>query len=69
MLEIALAGLFVAAAFLALGRRGQQVAWDTPADWVLPADEDALHDLPCPWCQGATMESDRHCGTCGQRFG
>ena len=69
MLEIALAGLFVAAAFVALGRRGQQVAWDAPADWALPIDEDMVPDLPCPWCRAETKEDDHHCGSCGQRFG
>lgn len=30
---------------------------------------DGSADLPCPWCQGATKETDLRCATCGQRFG
>lgn len=26
-------------------------------------------DLPCPWCRGATHESDDRCPSCDRRFG
>jgi hypothetical protein len=26
-------------------------------------------DLPCPWCEAATAETDAVCPSCGQRFG
>ena len=29
----------------------------------------ALTDLPCPWCQGATTESDAECPSCKRWFG
>lgn len=26
-------------------------------------------DLPCPWCQAPTSETDPRCPSCGRRFG
>lgn len=26
-------------------------------------------DLPCPWCRGATEDTDERCPSCGRRFG
>lgn len=45
--------------------------------WVATGDEHTLRielsdhdaDLPCPWCQATTHETDRHCPSCGRRFG
>lgn len=33
------------------------------------SSEPILIDLPCPWCKGATSESDTACPSCGQLFG
>lgn len=39
----------------------------------LDADKFSRHaadnDLPCPWCQAPTRESDQRCPACGRRFG
>ncbi len=66
MLEMALAGVFVAVALFAMG--GRKLATDDPTAMVHMAIEDAS-DLPCPWCRAQTREVDHHCPTCGQRFG
>lgn len=26
-------------------------------------------DLPCPWCQSPTRETDQECPSCARRFG
>jgi hypothetical protein len=35
----------------------------------LMLDDDIELDLPCPWCQGPTVEGDASCLSCGRRFG
>jgi hypothetical protein len=66
MFEMALVALFVTVALLALGGK-RVVAEDRNRFRYLAIEESS--DLPCPWCRSATRESDRHCPTCGQRFG
>ncbi len=66
MLEMALVALFVTVALLALGSK-RAVADNSGGFRHAAIDESS--DLPCPWCQSATRESDRNCPTCGQRFG
>lgn len=67
MLEMALAAVFVTVAVLAIGGKGLN-----PADFGLRTQVALVEeswDLPCPWCQAQTREVDKHCPTCGQRFG
>jgi len=66
MLEMALVALFVTVALLALG--GKRAVVDHRSGSRFAAIDESS-DLPCPWCRSATRESDRHCPTCGQRFG
>lgn len=66
MFEMALVALFVTVALLALGSK-RMVADDRNGFRYSAAEESS--DLPCPWCRSSTRESDRHCPTCGQRFG
>ena len=35
----------------------------------LVGDEFVESDLPCPWCNGPTVEDDITCPSCGKRFG
>lgn len=66
MLEMALAGVFVAVALFAIG--GKRLVTNEPGALVY-ASGDESSDLPCPWCRAQTREVDHHCPTCGQRFG
>jgi len=66
MLEMALAGVFVTIALVAIG--GRKLATGDPTAMVRMAIDDSS-DLPCPWCRAQTREVDHHCPTCGQRFG
>ena len=67
MLEMALAALLVTVAIFAIGGRANS-ATQTSGRLVLRESEEGM-DLPCPWCQAQTRESDDHCPSCGQRFG
>ncbi len=70
MLEILVALVLVVAAMVALGSREQRLAWNGPARTpLLPAEDGASPDLPCPWCLAPTREDDPSCPSCGQRFG
>ena len=62
MLEISFAVVVVAGAALVIGRiRGA-------ADRDIGSEEEFV-DLPCPWCQAPTTESDAACPACAQPFG
>lgn len=67
MLQIALAGVFVIFAVVAIGGRGFHSPVLSTHEEVSMLDE--ASDLPCPWCRSQTQEGDIHCGSCGQRFG
>lgn len=67
MLQIALAGVFVILAVVAIGGRGLHGSSLATQYQVSLLDETS--DLPCPWCRSQTREGDVHCGSCGQRFG
>jgi hypothetical protein len=67
MLEIALAAVFVTVAVLAISGRGVNTAGPGGQPYLSVLDESS--DLPCPWCRAQTHEGDKHCSTCGQRFG
>lgn len=70
MLEIAIASVFIAVAFVAVGTSSRPVMSATATE-VLPVlgMEESLTDLPCPWCLSQTREEDPHCPACGQPFG
>lgn len=67
MLEMALAALLVSVAIFAIGGKSNSAS-QSPGTMVLPHTDD-VSDLPCPWCNAQTAESDDHCPSCGQRFG
>ena len=70
MLEIAIASVFIAVAFLAVGTTSRPVMSASVTE-VLPSlgPEEQLTDLPCPWCLAQTREDDPNCPSCGQPFG
>jgi len=70
MLEIAIATVFIAVAFVAVGTSSRPVM-SSSATEVLPRSgfEEPVADLPCPWCQAPTRENDSSCPSCGQPFG
>lgn len=70
MFEIAIVTVFVAVAFVAVGRSSHSPMAVGPAS-ALPvlAPEEPSTDLPCPWCLAQTREDDRSCPSCGQPFG
>lgn len=70
MLEIAIASLFIAVAFVAVGTSSRPVM-SASATEMLPflGTEDSWADLPCPWCLAQTREDDPNCPACGQPFG
>ncbi len=70
MLEIAIASVFIAVAFVAVGTSSRPVMSASVTE-VLPVlgVEEALTDLPCPWCLAQTREEDPNCPACGQPFG
>ena len=67
MLEMALAAVLVSLAIFAIGGKTSPAS-QSQRTTVLPHTDD-VSDLPCPWCQAQTTESDAHCPSCGQRFG
>ena len=70
MFEIAIASVFIAVAFVAVGTSSRTTA---PAPVMelqtLYSKEEPLADLPCPWCLAQTHENDSGCPSCGQPFG
>jgi hypothetical protein len=72
MFEIAIASVFIAVAFVAVGTSSRSSAPAT-AMVVQPLIEngmdEVLSDLPCPWCLAQTDEDDSWCPSCGQPFG
>ncbi len=70
MLEIAIAAVFLAVAFVAVGTSSRPVMSANVTE-VLPLTglDEPVADLPCPWCQAPTAESDAYCPSCGQPFG
>lgn len=70
MFEIAIASVFIAVAFVAVGTSSRSAA-ATPVVELQPlyAKEEPLADLPCPWCLAPTHENDAGCPSCGQPFG
>lgn len=77
MFEIAIASVFITAAFVAVGTTSRMappmIAGDvrTIAGDVRTAAkaEEQFADLPCPWCLAQTHEDDAGCPSCGQPFG
>lgn len=53
---------------LALARQGRQETFLVDPRLVVDLSADG-RDLPCPWCNGATSETDDRCPTCGRKFG
>ncbi|MEA2022879.1 MAG: hypothetical protein U9N79_01165 [Actinomycetota bacterium] len=70
MLEIAIASVFIAVAFVAVGTTSRPVMSASVTE-VLPlgVTEESFTDLPCPWCLAQTREDDPNCPSCGQPFG
>jgi hypothetical protein len=70
MFEIAIASVFIAVAFVAVGTSSRS-ATAAPAVELQPlySKEEPLADLPCPWCLAPTHENDIGCPSCGQPFG
>ncbi len=70
MFEIAIASVFIAVAFVAVGTSSRSAS-AAPVMEVLPVfgREEAVADLPCPWCLAQTREDDAGCASCGQPFG
>ena len=70
MFEIAIASVFIAVAFVAVGTSSRTTA---PAPVMelqtLYSKGEPLADLPCPWCLAQTHENDSGCPSCGQPFG
>ena len=71
MFEIAIASVFIAVAFVAVGTssRTAKAASVMELQPVFFGMEDAVADLPCPWCLAQTREDDAGCASCGQPFG
>jgi len=67
MLEIALAAVFVAMAIITIGGKNMSTAGVSTDSPVAPVGDGS--DLPCPWCRAQTSDADRHCPSCGHRFG
>ncbi len=72
MFEIAIASVFIAVAFVAVGTSSRMAAPSSVME-VTPLLEtdrgEVLSDLPCPWCLAQTNENDSGCPSCGQPFG
>jgi hypothetical protein len=70
MFEIAVASVFIAVAFVAVGTSSHSAA-SLPVTELQPVleKEEPLADLPCPWCLAQTHEDDSGCPSCGQPFG
>jgi len=70
MLEIAIASVFIAVAFVAVGTSSRPVMSANVTEVLsVPGTEEVLSDLPCPWCLAQTREEDHNCPACGQPFG
>ena len=52
----------------ALARVGRNEPYQVDPRLIVTT-QDAEGDLPCPWCQASTSESDQRCPSCGHRFG
>ena len=50
-------------------RRTYPSGMNVPLSKMLPLDEDAELDLPCPWCRAPTGDFDARCHSCGRLFG
>jgi hypothetical protein len=50
-------------------RRRYPSGMNVPLAKMLPLDEEAELDLPCPWCLAPTGDLDARCYSCGRRFG
>ena len=76
-MELVLASSVVAAMLMATTQRPERNRETSilrrPAAALPTLTVEDLHleyaDLPCPWCNAATREDDKHCPSCGQRFG
>jgi hypothetical protein len=69
MVELLVASAFVGAGVVAIARRSSTAADGFGREELRTSFEVDAADLPCPWCQAATRETDRRCPSCGQRFG
>ncbi len=62
MLEISFVAVVIAGAALVIGRIRHAADRDV-------VSEEEFVDLPCPWCQAPTGESDTACPNCREPFG
>ena len=70
MFEIAIASVFIAVAFVAVGTSSRSTASAPVTELqTVRGSEEPLADLPCPWCLAQTHENDSGCPSCGQPFG
>jgi len=73
MLEIAIASVLIAVAFVAVGTTSRPMLSSNVTELVPATGMDGLEeqvvDLPCPWCHAQTREDDSSCPSCGQPFG
>ena len=72
MIELLVGGSLVAAVAAVSISRGMPQS----AEAVLQLDPIRVDDpdrdgpdLPCPWCQAPTNETDEHCPSCRRKFG
>ena len=68
MVEFLVASAFVAGGVMAAARLGQPLQ-TRRLDPIGAGTGVFGDDLPCPWCNAATAESDTRCPSCHQRFG
>ena len=66
MLETLIAAVLLTGGVVAITRTPSAA---TDLGVVPIPDLETVPDLPCPWCQAQTNESDARCPSCGQRFG
>jgi hypothetical protein len=72
MFEIAVASVFIAVAFVAVGTSSRSTTPGTVIEvqpMIERGTDEVLSDLPCPWCLAQTNEEDAGCRSCGQPFG
>ena len=72
MVEVLVAGAFVAGGVAVVARRNSEGSFASGShshSRHVFADTDYQTDLPCPWCNAQTNEDDPRCPSCGQRFG
>ena len=71
MVELLVAGSLIAAVAAVTVSRGPTPSLESNLTFdqiAIEPDPDGP-DLPCPWCEAPTLETDEHCPTCRRKFG